>query len=328
MTARVEEFHRKEFWLELNPELSISDIPLRHIEGDVARVSEHEVKNQLEGVTREGYFLFPEAVGGDECQALAAAVERLVGAGIPTPFLWVYDEAWQLFARAATPIAGIVGPNFLVGGDLWVWHVSPEPEAEGWGPHRDANLGDELLPDGRPAVVTVWFALTEATPDNGCMYVLPMDRDPHVPDALGERTIADGDIASVRALPVPPGSLMGWNTRLLHWGARSSARAASARISVSMYAQRCDAERLTLDMIDPFSSVPLHHRLGVVSRALLTYGGSGLSGTTISDPIVAFATEQQDRLRKWLAMTAELRDGATEGAEASKHARVFEPPTL
>ncbi len=310
MTARVEEFHRKEFWLELNPKLSISDIPLRDMEGDVGRVSELEVEGQLEGVKSEGYFLFPEAVGGDECHPLAVAVERLVGAGIPTPFLWVYDEAWQLFARAATPIAGIVGPNFLVGGDLWVWHLSAEPGAAGWGPHRDSNLGDELLPDGRPAVVTVWFALTEATPDNGCMYVLPMDRDPHVPNALQETTIARGDLASVRALPVPPGGLMGWNTRLLHWGARSSARAASARISMSMYVQRRDVERFTPDMIDPFLSIPLHHRLGVVSRALLTYRGSGLSGTTISDPIVAFATEQQDRNRTWLAMTAELRDGA------------------
>ena len=75
-----------------------------------------------------------------------------------------------------------------------------------------------------------------------------------------------------------------------------------------MYVQRRDAERIADDMIDPFTSVPLHHRLGVISRALLTYGGSSFSGTDIPEPILAFATEQNDRVRKWLAMTAQLRD--------------------
>ncbi len=310
MIARIDEFDRKELWLELNPELSITDIPMRGMDEGVARVGEEEIERQLEGLVREGYFMFPKAVGADECRALAVAVERLVEAGIPTPFLWVYDETWQLFARAAAPIAGLVGPDFLAGGDLWVWHVAPEPGGAGWGPHRDANLGDELLPDGRPQVVTVWFALTEATPENGCMYVLPTDRDPNVPEALGDKSVALADLASVRALPAQPGALMGWNTRLLHWGARSSARAGAPRISVSMYVQRRDAERLTADMVDPFASVPLHHRLGVVSRALLTYAESGLSGTTVPEPMLAFATEQRARLIKWLAMTIELREAA------------------
>ena len=217
MTDRVEEFHRKEFWLELNPELSITDIPLRDMKGEMGQVSGDAAERQFEALKREGYFIFPGAVGADACIALAMAVERLAGEGIPTPFLWVYDEAWQLFGRAATAIAGVAGPGFLVSGDLWVWHVSARPDAAGWGPHRDEKLG-ALLRDGRPEVVNLWFALTEATPDNGCVYVLPMDRDPNIPDALGEKAIARGDLASVRALPLPQGGLIGWNTRLLHWG--------------------------------------------------------------------------------------------------------------
>ena len=93
----------------------------------------------------------------------------------------------------------------------------------------DDNLGDGWLDDGRPGLITVWIALTEATVDNGCMYILPTDLDPTVPDDLKAREIGRYTLPGIRAMPASPGSMFCWSTRLLHWGAKTSVPDASPR---------------------------------------------------------------------------------------------------
>lgn len=307
MTLPVDRFSARDYWLDVNPELSITDIPLRE---PVATRPLAEAARFGESIRDRGFFVATDALDAGSCEPLAAALARLVAAGIPTPFLLVYDEAWQMFARAGAVLATVVGADFLVGGDLWVWHVAADPGGSGWGPHRDGNLGDGTLPDGRAGLVTVWIPLTEATSANGCMYVLPTDRDPAVPDALDSKQVARCDLPSVRALPARPGDVLGWNTRLLHWGGRSSADAGAPRMSMSIYCQRRDAPRYGDDFVPLDGPIPLHHRLGVISRALLTYEKTGLSGTTLPPEVASFAEEQRTRLAAWLAMTAQMNDAA------------------
>jgi ectoine hydroxylase-related dioxygenase (phytanoyl-CoA dioxygenase family) len=187
-----------------------------------------------------------------------------------------------------------------------VWHVAADPGASGWGPHRDGNLGDGTLDDGQDGLITVWIPLTEATPANGCMYVLPTDRDPLVPESLKVYGVARSDLAGVRSLPAAPGDVLGWNTRLLHWGGRSSVDAVAPRMSMSIYCQRRSAPRSNDDFVALDGAIPLRHRLGVISRAMLTYENSKLSGTALPAGVAAFAHEQRERLAVWLAMTAQL----------------------
>ena len=51
----------------------------------------------------------------------------------------------------------------------------------------------------------------------------------------------------------------------------------------------------------------MHHRLGVISRALEIYAKSGLSGTRISDELLAFCKDHRARFRKWIKMMNQLK---------------------
>src|SRR5207244_2616081 len=91
----------------------------------------------------------------------------------------------------------------------------PTPGASGWPPHcDDAN---------RPNRVTVWIPLSDATLDNGCMYVVPRDR------AAAD---ADARLQACRALPAAAGSILGWNFDVLHWGSTCT-RPGEPRIAIS-----------------------------------------------------------------------------------------------
>jgi ectoine hydroxylase-related dioxygenase (phytanoyl-CoA dioxygenase family) len=47
-------------------------------------------------------------------------------------------------------------------------------------PHRDYPFSEAFDGKGRPAIMNVWVPITDATLDNGCMYVVPKVRIPVV----------------------------------------------------------------------------------------------------------------------------------------------------
>jgi len=76
--------------------------------------------------------------------------------------------------------------------DIWVFNIDPlRAEPAGWKPHRDRPYETPLMPDMSAASINFWIPLTEATPLNGCMYILPRqfdDRSPFPdPDADPDR---------------------------------------------------------------------------------------------------------------------------------------------
>lgn len=54
--------------------------------------------------------------------------------------------------------------------------MPPSDQGAGWGPHRD-RVQPTLDEDNSPHSLTVWLPFTDATPLNGCMYVLPAHHD-------------------------------------------------------------------------------------------------------------------------------------------------------
>ncbi len=76
------------------------------------------------------------------------------------------------------------------------------------------------LPMGT-CIVSVWIALDEATPENGCMHVIPGSQreGPVVHFSRRDWQICDTHIARTRvvAVPLKPGSILFWNG-LLHHG--------------------------------------------------------------------------------------------------------------
>jgi len=115
----------------------------------------------------------------------------------------------------------------------------------------------------------LWAALTEATPWNGCIYVLPARDDPaYRSDDLGVRV---PNPQAVRALPAEPGTIMGWSHRLIHWSGRSTERAQVPRLSFSIEYQRGDVAPLGRPLIAPGSPPPFAARLAFIGRMLTQY---------------------------------------------------------
>ena len=46
---------------------------------------------------------------------------------------------------------------------FWAWYLPPSEDAAGWSPHRD-RLQKALDDDNSPHVLTIWLALSDATP--------------------------------------------------------------------------------------------------------------------------------------------------------------------
>jgi hypothetical protein len=65
--------------------------------------------------------------------------------------------------------------------DALAWHVDARNGESGFSPHRDRQ--PEVSPstfrsDGSAMYTTCWIALSDATPETGCLYVIPRNCDP------------------------------------------------------------------------------------------------------------------------------------------------------
>lgn len=221
---------------------------------------------------REGYVNVPGVLDPSAVASTLALVEALRGSGLPLAFAFVYDAPWGLFASVGPFLAAALGESYRALPDFWAWHLAPDDDARGWGPHRD-RVRPTVDADGTHASLTAWLPLTDATALNGCIHVLPAHRDP----CFARRSWdgADGAILrepqDVRALPAPAGSLLAWSQNLLHWGGRSSALAEGPRVSLSCEFQRADRSPFNAPWLDPAAAPDFLLRLGLVGKQLLQY---------------------------------------------------------
>ncbi len=199
---------------------------------------------------------------------LAECVGKLAAAGLPTPFVFVYDQAWLLFAGLAPLLIRLLGADYRGLPDFWAWHVAASDDAAGWAAHRDRGRR-ALLPDGGPAALTLWVALTDAAVENGCIHLVPADRDPTygTPDEDSHRFPPD----AVAAVPATAGTVLAWNQAVLHWGGRSSRQAKAPRLSLSMEFQRGDVEPFNRPLLPAGVFPDLKGRLGLIAKQLVQY---------------------------------------------------------
>ncbi|KAF6257515.1 hypothetical protein COO60DRAFT_1223221 [Scenedesmus sp. NREL 46B-D3] len=172
-------------------------------------------------------------------------VVSLIRHGWPPSLLVVYDEAWALVQQASALMADATGGN-RVNMDILAWYVDPSRGDAGFSPHRDRQPDDTpatFRPDGSAMYATLWLPLTDASPENSCLYVIPRFADPGYFE--GD---ADGDDAAdpltvalptktayqhVRALPSPAGSACIFTHRTIHWGSQGRRGCPTPRISIS-----------------------------------------------------------------------------------------------
>lgn len=255
-----------EHWRAMCPGLHIEgDLPLPSFDvGDV-----DELVGQLKF---EGYINTPGVLPKSVFKPLRDAVATLHAAGIPLAFAFVYDEFWHAFQGVSRFVQAALGDDYRALPDFWVWHVLPTEGAAGFGPHRD-RVQKTLDPDNSPHTLTVWLPFSDATPLNGCMYVLPAHHDERfsIREWGGEGNNVVKQPQNIRALPATAGSLLAWNQALLHWGARASRLGEAPRTSAGFEFQRADKAPFNQPLLDPMTIPTFSQRLGLIGKQVLQY---------------------------------------------------------
>ncbi|MBI2677667.1 MAG: phytanoyl-CoA dioxygenase family protein [Candidatus Koribacter versatilis] len=263
-----------DYWRKLVPGLSVEGAAGAEMAGPA--MTDETVAAAAGAVANHGYFHVEEALAPQATAAMRQAVEALVAAGWPAGFSFVYDEFWRATRTAPMLrfLRRVLGEDCVQLEGIWTHYVRPTRGSHGWPPHVDSGGYRE-----RPEAIGVWFALSDATLDNGCMYVVPQDLVPEniVRGFLDLKSFTLPEtkqlLQAARALPARAGAMMGWDFNVIHWGSTCHG-GATPRISTAMeFSSRAQAalkpDQTVVALSGPLPS--LDHRLKLISRSLLSY---------------------------------------------------------
>ncbi|CAJ0888635.1 hypothetical protein AMST5_03894 [freshwater sediment metagenome] len=254
------------FWQSLAPDFNVCSPPsFKEIEQ--CDFTERKLEEARHRLTIEGYFQARCKWMADS-DRMAEFAGQLSHMGLPSVFAFVYDEFWLPTLQLHPLLRSLLSEDYVMLPDFWVWNVDPAKGGAGWKPHRDKGRVS-LNEDGSPKSLTVWIPLTEATPLNGCMYIVPAHLDPtYNTERENSRQF---DYASIRALPAGPGDFLVWNQAVFHWGGKSSPAATDPRISMALEFQRADVPAFNTPLIPPLSPPPFEARLRLIAKQILQY---------------------------------------------------------
>lgn len=264
----IEEFKSKQFWSALRPQFHIEDV--NYCKSMQPFGVDPRYKDVLtKQMIVEGYFQLdvPLQNWGVPIQAMGEGIATLTQNHFMPVFAFVYDEYWLAFYRLQTVLSAVLGPYAILP-DFWAWHVDPAKAESGWSPHRDKGY-KSLFEDGRPKSLTAWISITQATTLNGCMYIVPADRDPTY-GTPNEKQLQFKP-SDIRALPAEAGTVFCWNQAVHHWGSRAHPRGRTPRISMAMEFQRVDVPAFRQPLLNPQLIPSFESRLVLISRQILQY---------------------------------------------------------
>ncbi len=132
---------------------------------------------------------------------------------------WVYRIVSH--PKVLDAVESLVGPNLLVWDSGWFTKMPGDKKYISW--HQDATYWG-LHP---PKVTTAWVALSESTPENGCMRVVPgshrerllPQRETYAPDnALSRGQEIEAEVDEIRAvdLVLRPGEMSLHHIAIIH----------------------------------------------------------------------------------------------------------------
>lgn len=186
-------------------------------------------------LVEDGFVLVDEILDETLTVKLKEAITALHKQGYPASFVLLFDETWELARLALKTLDDATHPSNVFNFDILAWYIDPREGVAGFSPHRDRqpdNVESSFHYNGQAKYVTLWTALSNATPENSCLYVIPKQYDPGYTDGDSNGDDGKGDdpmwralstkesFQNIRALPRQAGQSLLFTHRILHWGSR------------------------------------------------------------------------------------------------------------
>jgi ectoine hydroxylase-related dioxygenase (phytanoyl-CoA dioxygenase family) len=294
--AHKDQWTDPEIWRKILPHLQVDGTPSTKNNGSStshgSAAFELDVcqgqSSHRQQLMEEGYALVDEQFTPDLTlvEKLRKGIEVLHELQLPATFILMFDETWELAKLSRRHVldkatASSHGFHF----DILAWHVTKG----GFSPHRDRQPEDpsSTFEKEDAKFVTHWIALSDATTQNSCLYVIPKSHDPGY--MLGDtddddplrRALPDKQaFQHIRALPRKPGQSVLFTHRIIHWGsARDPCTTESPRVAISFVSADPTYEKpyinpdsFTFDESKSSGTQPSFHvRLLLVCAQLLIY---------------------------------------------------------
>eukprot|EP00501_MAST-03F_sp_TOSAG23-6_P001873 GSMAST32.ASY1.ANO1.1951.1 assembled CDS len=238
-----------------------------------------------------GYFQTSRLPWVGNTAALARSIVTLMQHGWPATFILLYDESWAMAREVSELIAFTSGGN-QNNFDFLAWYIDPNKGHKGFSPHRDRqpeDLPNSFRKNGSPKYSTCWIPLTDACPDNSCLYVIPRQFDPGYgpeegdlpndddPDPLQRALHNKEAYQNIKALPATAGSAVMFSHRIIHWGSAGRKGYHTPRIAFSFAASDMNYEHPYFD-VGAFKNSEnlifpnfIGHRLALASGQMVAY---------------------------------------------------------
>lgn len=257
-------------WRQLAPFASIGE-PI--VSGDHAQIAPQDAVREKGRLDEDGYFCLRQVFDPERIARMHHIVRVVRADGWPAAFAFVYDDFWSIARSPAISafLEASLGADFVQNTVVWAHWVPDAKGAGGWRPHDDYRGGGDTF-------LSLWIPLSDATAENGCMFLVPASRSRDVaetlkiqdslPNVLFRKTLQD-----VVALPVPSGSLIGWHGDVLHWGGANSGSTVP-RVSLALEFRSRDVKTIRFErpLIDPRAALPpFRTRLFAIVKALREY---------------------------------------------------------
>ena len=236
-------------WTTICNGLSISSTDADSEASQVNKLAEADTgrkhNRRRENLIRNGYALVDDTF---DVQLVKEGIEALHKQKIPATFILLFDETWQLACKSKSVLEQASHKKNVFNYDLLAWYILPG--SPGFSPHRDRQPDDAPSTfhsyDQQAKFITNWIALSDATPENSCLYVIPKPYDPgyttgDIDSVAEDNGFKDGDNAEtgsgadplhralctkesfqhIRCLPRKAGQSILFTHRIIHWGSQS-----------------------------------------------------------------------------------------------------------
>ena len=260
------------FWRKFSTDLHIDDSKFLNGQS-VLDISDKAIEGLKDRIISEGYFQLPPQELFLPLDKMAEVITRLHKENIPITFAFIYDEFWVLYLRYHKLLCGILGNEYTRRPLFLAWRIDPTNNDAGFSPHRDYPV-DEFSDNGLPADLSFWIPLTDSTPLNGCIYIVPANLDPTY--NTKDRDLWKFEIQDIQCVPCNAGGAIAWNFSTIHWGGRSNPRAKHPRISVAFEFQTNKPNLIPSQISDPLSIPIFETRIKYCSRQTIDFSARNL----------------------------------------------------